>query len=216
MSPTQWTWLTLWIGCGGNTRTRRSLRWSPCPGWWLGWPLMSFLSGDIMDEEEELRNSSEQKPACLKAKLHLFTTRLLPSQQSQWLVSSRYLKPTLAILWHWKIQGFSDKTYISKNPPAFEHDSQSKQLVCMHSEGPEFNSFCWRSYIQWQALKIHFHKCLFPVNKNASAGAYNNHDLAEWAPPFITKDSSKCKCYRLCSVYYERGRDIQMDWQISL
>lgn len=49
MSQTQWTWLTRWIGCGGNTQTRRSLLWSPYPEWWSGWPLMSFWSGDMID-----------------------------------------------------------------------------------------------------------------------------------------------------------------------
>lgn len=58
----------------------------------------------------------------------------------------------------WKTLVFSDKMHVpKKNPPAHEHDSQPKQSICMHSEGPEVNTVCWRWYIQPQAFKIHFH-----------------------------------------------------------
>lgn len=56
-SLTLWTWQTLLIGCGGNTRTRRSPRWWRCPGSWSAWPPTSSWSGDAKREtgvEEEL------------------------------------------------------------------------------------------------------------------------------------------------------------------
>lgn len=80
-SPTQSTWPTRWIGCGGNTRTHRSLQWSPCPGWWSGWPPMSFWSGDTIEGAGGLITWSEQKPACLKVTGHHFTIRMLPLQK---------------------------------------------------------------------------------------------------------------------------------------
>lgn len=131
-SPTQSTWPTRWIGCGGNTRTRRSLRWSPCPGWWSGWPLTSFWSGDIMDRGgKELRNCSEQKPASLKARCHPFTIRMLPSQHSQWFVSSHSLKPSLVIPWHsekcWCF--LTRRTFLKIRPPLNLTSSQSNQFA---------------------------------------------------------------------------------------
>lgn len=56
-SPTLWTWLIRWTGCGGSTQTHRSLQWSPCPGWWSGLPLMSFWSVKRREGAKKLMSS---------------------------------------------------------------------------------------------------------------------------------------------------------------
>lgn len=95
---------------------------------------------------------------------------------------------TLRFRWFWQ-DTHSQKRIL----PSLEHDSQAKQSICMHSEGPEMNK---RWYIQSQAFKIHFHNRLFPVNRVASLGI---HKLTEEVVLWVNAAGHDCVHYTVRS-----------------